>query len=84
MGVEIIKDRNGEDQFVLSNEDFHNDDVMGDRFLDYQIMKIKKNYKQILVAKVMSKKNSKIYFLKELSEKVDMNQLNQEFEMRKI
>ena len=83
MGVEIIKDRFGEDQFVLSNEDFHNDDVMGDRFSDYQIMKIIKNHSNLLIAKVMSKKNSKIYVLKELEVNPDMNQMRQEFEMRK-
>lgn len=83
MGVEIIKDRFGEDQFVLSNEDFHNDDVMGDRFSDYQIMKIIKNRYKLFVAKVMSKKNSKIYVLKQLEFKPDMNQMKQEFEMRR-
>ena len=83
MGVEIIKDRFGEEQFVLSNEDFHNDDVMGDRFSDYQIMKIIKNPNNIFIAKVMSKQNSKIYVLKQLEVNPDMNQMRQEFEMRK-
>ena len=83
MGVEIIKDRFGEDQFVLSNEDFHNDDVMGEHFSDYQIMKIIKNRNKIFVAKVMSKQNSKIYVLKQLEVTPDFNQMKQEFEMRR-
>ena len=36
----MIKDRFGEDQLVLSNEDFYNDDIMGNNFSDYDIMKI--------------------------------------------
>ena len=69
MGVEMIKDRFGEDQLVLSNEDFYNDDVMGNSFTNYDIMKVIKSnstrYK--FVAKVVSKKNSKIYVLKQLN-----------------
>ena len=63
MGVEMIKDRFGEDQLVLSNEDFYNDDVMGDKFTNYDIMKIIKSTsdRYEFVAKVISKKNSKIY-----------------------
>ena len=80
MGVEMIKDRFGEDQLVLSNEDFYNDDVMGNSFSDYDIMKIIKSdsdrYK--FVAKVVSKKNSKIYVLKQLK---DANQIDQKFQI---
>ena len=69
MGVEMIKDRFGEDQLVLSNEDFYNDDIMGNSFTNYDIMKVIKSnstrYK--FVAKVVSKKNSKIYVLKQLN-----------------
>ena len=83
MGVEIIKDRLGEEQFVLSNEDFHNDDVMGEHFSDYQIMKFIDNPNDIFIAKVMSKQNSKIYVLKQLGIKPDFNQMRQEFEMRR-
>ena len=56
MGVEMIKDRYGDDQLVLSNEDFYNDDVMGDRFSSYDIMKIIKSKYNSFVAKVISKK----------------------------
>ena len=46
-------------------------------------MKIIKNPRNMFIAKVMSKKNSKIYVLKQLGVKPDMNQMKQEFEMRK-
>jgi hypothetical protein len=65
MGVEMIKDRFGEDQLVLSNEDFYNDDIMGDKFANYDIMKIIKSNsdKYALVAKVVSKKIRKYIYL---------------------
>ena len=83
MGVEMIKDRFGEDQLVLSNEDFYNDDIMGDKFANYDIMKIIKSSsnKYTLVAKVVSKKNSKIYLLKQLSNNLNQDQINKEFQI---
>ena len=80
MGVEMIKDRYGEDQLVLSNEDFYNDDVMGDRFSSYDIMKKIKSAKTF-VAKVMSKKNSKIYVLKQLRNDQSKEKAIQEFQI---
>ena len=78
----MIKDRFGEDQLVLSNEDFYNDDIMGNSFSDYDIMKIinsdSDRYK--FVAKVVSKKNSKIYVIKQLK---DANQIDQKFQLLK-
>ena len=80
MGVEMIKDRFGEDQLVLSNEDFYNDDVMGDRFSSYDIMKKIKSTKTF-VAKVMSKKNSKINVLKQLRNDQSKEKAIQEFQI---
>ena len=82
MGVEMIKDRFGEDQLVLSNEDFYNDDIMGNSFSDYDIMKIidSDSLRYKFVAKVVSKKNSKIYVLKQLN---DANQIDQKFQILK-
>ena len=40
MGVELIKDRQGREHMVLSDEDFYNDDIMGDRFEDYEILQV--------------------------------------------
>ena len=81
MGVEMIKDRFGEDQLVLSNEDFYNDDVMGDKFSNYDIMKIIKSNTGNFLAKVISKKNSKIYVLKQFRQNQDQQKLVQEFQI---
>ena len=81
MGVEMIKDRYGEDQLVLSNEDFYNDDVMGDKFSNYDIMKIIKSKTGNFLAKVVSKKNSKIYVLKQFTQNQDQQKLIQEFQI---
>ena len=40
MGVEMIKDRQGKDHLVLSDEDFYNDDIMGDKLEDYEILQV--------------------------------------------
>ena len=81
MGVEMIKDRFGEDQLVLSNEDFYNDDVIGDKFSNYDIMKIIKSDNKSFVAKVTSKKNSKIYVLKQFKINQNFEQSNKEFQI---
>ena len=81
MGVEMIKDRYGDDQLVLSNEDFYNDDVMGDRFSSYDIMKIIKSKYNSFVAKVISKKNSKIYVLKQFKQDQNQQQALKEFQI---
>ena len=81
MGVEMIKDRYGDDQLVLSNEDFYNDDVMGDRFSSYDIMKIIKSKNNSFVAKVISKKNSKIYVLKQFKQDQNLQQALKEFQI---
>ena len=75
MGVELIKDRYGEDRFVISNEDFYDDKKMGENFSDFDTLKIinSNNYK--IVTKVFSKKNSKIYVRKKID--CDINQINQ-------
>lgn len=47
MGVELIKDRQGKEHMVLTDEDFYNDDIMGDKFEDYEILQVitnKNNY----------------------------------------
>lgn len=68
MGVEMIRDRQGKEHLVLSDEDFYNDDIMGDKFEDYEILQIlsKKKYLKDygFVSKVKSKFNSKIYAMK--------------------
>ena len=70
MGVELIKDRQGREHMVLSDEDFYNDDIMGDRFEDYEILQVIKKKGFInygFIAKVRSKINSKIYAMKKIN-----------------
>ena len=38
MGTEMIKDDKGKAHLALTNEDFYNDDIMGDKFDDYDIL----------------------------------------------
>jgi serine/threonine protein kinase len=66
MGVEMIKDRQGRDHLVMSDEDFYNDDIMGDTLGDYDILQLLANKKDtgVCVSKVKSKFNSKIYVMK--------------------
>ena len=89
MGVEMIKDRQGKEHLVLSDEDFYNDDIMGDKFDDYEILQVLKEGKKKngLIAKVKSKFNSKIYIMKkidkEYNEQRDRNNFHSEFEVLK-
>jgi serine/threonine protein kinase len=77
MGVELIKDRQGKEHMVLSDEDFYNDDIMGDKFEDYEILQVitDKN-KYGFFAKVRSKINSKIYAMKKINSEFVENQYN--------
>ena len=70
MGVEMIKDRQGKDHLVLSDEDFYNDDIMGNKFEDYEILQVlSKHSKTGFTSKVRSKFNSKIYAMKKIDAK---------------
>ena len=65
----MIKDRQGRDHLVMSDEDFYNDDIMGDTLGDYEILQLLSKYdnkdsKICTVSKVKSKFNSKIYVMK--------------------
>ena len=73
MGVEMIKDRQGKEHFVLNDEDFYNDDIMGNKFEDYEILQVFKNNGYGFTSKVRSKFNSKIYAMK----KIELNMQNQ-------
>ena len=83
MGVEVIKDRLGEDQFVLSNDAFYNDKEMGDKFSDFNILKVIETKGEKYVAKVSSKKNYKIYLIKKVNFDATSEQMNQELERLK-
>ena len=81
MGVEMIKDRLGEDQLVLSNEALYNDNEIGSNLSDFNILKVIKSEKDKYVAKVSSKKNYKIYLMKKI--KATPEQINEEFKILK-
>ena len=89
MGVEMIKDRQGRDQLVLSDEDFYNDDIIGDKLEDYEILQVfnTKKKEPIFMSKVRSKVNSKIYAMKKIGEEYakESNEQNvkKEFEIFK-
>ena len=40
MGVEMIKDRQAKEHLVFTDEDFYNDDIMGSKFEDYEILQV--------------------------------------------
>ena len=70
MGVEMIKDRQGKDHLVLSDKDFYNDDIMGNKFEDYEILQVlSKDNPSGFTSKVRSKFNSKIYAMKKIDAK---------------
>ena len=84
----MIKDPQGREHLVLSDEDFYNDDIIGDSFEDYEILQVlspKETYG--FSAKVRSKFNSKIYAMKKIesryASKINQNEFKEEFEMLK-
>ena len=40
MGVEMIKDHLGEDQLVLKNDSLYREEEMGDKYQDFNILKV--------------------------------------------
>ena len=83
MGVQIDKNDFDEDQFAFNKEDFWKDDILGDKLSDYQIIQIIDNdrEKTKFIAKVLSKKNSKIYILKKINYTVSKDDMDKEFEI---
>ena len=70
MGVEMINDRQGKDHLVLRDEDLYNDDILGYKFEDYEILQVlSKNNQTGFTSKVRSKFNSKIYAKKKIDSK---------------
>ena len=68
----MIKDKQGREHIVFTDEDFYNDDIMGSNFQDYEILQVlPKGNKTGFVSKVRSKFNSKIYSMKKINYKLD-------------
>ena len=83
MGAEMIKDNEGKVYLALSDEDFYNDDIMGDRLEDYDFLEIDSKDSGFF-AKVRSKSNSKTYAMKKIDSKmvnqVSLQEIAKEFE----
>ena len=87
MGVHMIKDKDGKEHFVLNDNDFHNDDIIGDKLEDYEILQILGNKpnnpnnsggtNNKIVVKVLSNINSKEYAMT----KIDLNQFGNSFNL---
>ena len=77
----MIKDRQGRDQLVLSDEDFYNDNIMGEKLEDYEILQVltKDKNPSGFMSKVRSKSNSKIYVMKKIESKYSPNSNKQNF-----
>ena len=67
MGVEMLKSNYAEEQYILDEEDFSENDIIGNQFSDFEILNIISSKIDKFVAKVISKKNSKIYLMKKLN-----------------
>ena len=66
----MIKDPQGREHLVLNDEDFYNDDLIGDTYEDYEILQVlSPNESKGFAAKVRSKINSKIYAMKKIESK---------------
>ena len=86
MGVEMIKDRQGKDHLVFTDEDFCNDDIMGSKFEDYEILQVlSKDCSYGFASKVRSKINSKLYAMKKIDSNCFQGEqiFNNEFEKLK-
>ena len=84
MGVEMIKDIEGKEHFVINNEDFINNDIIGNKFEDFEILQVFKKQPYGYVIKARSKTNSKIYAIKKIESNfisnINFNLFQQEFE----
>ena len=86
MGAEMIKDSQGKVHLALSDEDFYNDDIMGDKLEDYDFLEIHPKDGGFF-AKVRSKSNSKTYAMKKidsyLMKQASVQEIAKEFEQLK-
>ena len=79
MGVEMLKSNYIEEQYILDEEDFSKNDIMGNQFSDYEILNLISSNFDKFVGKVISKKNSKIYLMKKLNHNPTKEQMDKEF-----
>ena len=75
----MLKSNYAEEQYILDEEDFSVYDIIGNQFSDFEILNIISSKIDKFVAKVISKKNSKIYLMKKLNYNHEKKQMDEEF-----
>ena len=67
MGVEMIKDANGKNQMVFNKDHSKEDELMGDKVDDFEILQVLGEGSFGFVAKAKSRLNHKIYAIKQIN-----------------
>lgn len=67
MGVELIKDSKGKNHMVFNKDKSKEDDLMGDKVDDYEILQVLGEGSFGFVAKAKSRLNHKIYAIKQIN-----------------
>lgn len=70
--MSVIKDSEGVEYIIYNESELYDDNEMGNQFDDFEILQILGKGSYGLVAKVRSKKNKKIYALKQ----IDLSKIN--------
>ena len=77
MSVSTIKDQDGKQYIIFDESELYDDNEMGDKLEDFEILQILGKGSYGFVAKVRSIKNNKIYAMKQ----IDLNKLGSEKEI---
>ena len=77
MSISTIKDQDGKQYLIFDESELYNDNEMGDKLEDFEILQILGKGSFGFVAKVRSIKNNKIYAMK----KIDLNKLGSDKEV---
>ena len=67
MGVEMIKDSNGKNQMVFNKDNSKEEELMGDKVDDFEILQVLGEGSFGFVAKAKSRLNHKIYAIKQIN-----------------
>ena len=74
--MSVIKDSKGDEYIIYNESELYDDNEMGNKFDDFEILQILGKGSYGLVCKVCSKKNKKIYALKQ----IDLSKINSQKE----
>jgi len=77
MSVSTIKDQEGKQYLIFDESELYDDNEMGDKLEDFEILQILGKGSYGFVAKVRSNKNNKIYAMKQ----IDLNKINSQKEI---